>query len=295
MSTKIYERIYSAKSRAWNCNKCGEFNNSRNCFGYGKQCGCAQEFYENNPTLNHNSFKEGCECNIHKYCELLYWDRNIQNYVCWECFKDKWNENIDIPNKLKCKRCGNIINNPNDIFCSEKCEKEYIEEKGKYFKTNNKCNNHTKCKLSYHGKCWECFKEEFSKNNVFIDNICEIEDMVKIPTFLSQEDDNWQNARSAFEQYLIDLDIQYFSYIKFGLDDKKNIFLLSGCESGSYLVNNSGSDVLFDYKKDSASRKYLLDNNYQWYKEYIVIKPFDSKKEAKEHEKYLQNKYNLFE
>ena len=125
-------------------------------------------------------------------------------------------------NKLKCKQCGKIINNLNYKFCSEECEKIYNEDKGKYFKRNNSCKKHPNEILTYNGKCWS-FYQEYFKNNINFNNINIF--LIKIQkdypntyiqlTFRTQESKDWTGASLAFEQDLINKNIEYFTYIKF--------------------------------------------------------------------------------
>lgn len=116
---------------------------------------------------------------------------------------------------------------------------------------------------------------------------------VFINTGLTQESENWLNIRAGFEQNLANLDVKWFCYIKFAIINRESV-PYSVCKSGSIIVNKRGSDVSFSTREDSASRKYLKENNLLWDKTRIFIIPCKSEKEALRVEKEIQNKYNLF-
>lgn len=63
------------------------------------------------------------------------------------------------------------------------------------------------------------------------------EDFQIIQTFRSQDSQDWTGARQAFEQNLIDLNIEWFTYIKFYIDENNKIRPLVAGKSGSLNVN----------------------------------------------------------
>ena len=125
---------------------------------------------------------------------ILFYDRVIEKYVCWKCYKTKFEErmknensnnnynnnhdyhnnekyygsydsaiNINLEKRIVCKYCGRLLENPlNNNFCNDKCEDVYKNEKRKLFKHNNlrKCKEHPNEELSYKGKCWSCIKDK---------------------------------------------------------------------------------------------------------------------------------------
>lgn len=125
-----------------------------------------------------------------------------------------------------------------------------------------------------------------------------IDDIIKIyPTFRTQESNTWEGSRGAFEQYLIDNKVNWFTYIKFYIDPKtNNIRPLVVGKSGSLNVNNSGSDISFSTDiNDGPSRKFLYDINSSWDKTRILIIKAKSERQALYYEYKISNIYNLFE
>ena len=162
------------------------------------------------------------------------------------------------------------------------------------FKNENECKIHQLEKLSYwNGKkyvCWSCYKQNFDNFQNII-----LKDFILVPTFRSQESEDWSNSRQAFEQYLIDNNIVWFIYIKFYINKNKVIKPLVCGKSGSLLVNSSGSDISFSTDiNDGPARRFLIENNYQWDKTKIAILKCNFEQEAYEKEKYYKNKFNLF-
>lgn len=123
-----------------------------------------------------------------------------------------------------------------------------------------------------------------------------IDDIIKIyPTFRTQESDTWEGARGAFEQYLIDNKVDWFTYIKLYIKNN-NIRPLVVGKSGSLNVNNSGSDISFSTDiNDGPSRKFLYDINASWDKTRILIIKAKSERQALYYEYKISNIYNLFE
>ena len=99
---------------------------------------------------------------------------------------------------------------------------------------------------------WDEYKENFKYQN----NINSLDDFLNMikkdfsnafiqSTFRTQDSQDWSGARIAFEQNLVDLEVNWFVYIKFYIDSKGIIKPLVVGKSGSLLVNSNGSDVSF--------------------------------------------------
>lgn len=148
---------------------------------------------------------------------------------------------------------------------------------------------------------WNEYKEKFKikieASNNFIDDIKSIYPNAFIQTtFRTQESCNWVGARQAFEFNLIEKNINWFSYIKFYIDDCGNIKPLVIGKTGSLNVNINGTDVSFsEYVNDGPARKFLNDENLQWCKTQILIIPCEDKNKAYNVEKFIFNKFNLFQ
>ena len=140
---------------------------------------------------------------------------------------------------------------------------------------------------------WNDYKAKFL---IFSKDIMLPVEFEIIPTFRKQDSQNWEGAKQAFEQSLLDLNIGWFVYIKFHINDKKNKSIPLVCgKSVSLLVNNSGSDLSFSTDiNDGLARRFLADNNYQCDKTKIAILKCNSEKEIYEKENYYINKLKLF-
>lgn len=139
---------------------------------------------------------------------------------------------------------------------------------------------------------WSEFKNKFKiKSN----NIDLPKDFKLYPTFRVQSSDDWGGANNAFEQSLVDDDIQWFIYLKFYLDNDSNSIPLVCGKSGSLLVNSRGSDVNFSTNiDDGPARRFLLEENLQWDKTKVAILKCASEQDAYDKEKYYLKKLNLF-
>lgn len=116
------------------------------------------------------------------------------------------------------------------------------------------------------------------------------------PTFRTQESDNWADARNAFEQSLVDANINWFVYIKFYIDKNGNIKPLVVGKSGSLNVNANGSDVSFSVDvNDGPARRFLNDENLDWCKTQISILPCSNEAVAYEIESKIVKEHALFE
>ena len=139
---------------------------------------------------------------------------------------------------------------------------------------------------------WENYKKNFLINSK---NFNLYDDFIMYPTFRDQNSINWDNARNAFEQSLVDCNINWFVYIKFYIDKDGKIKPLVVGRSGSMNVNCNGSDVSFSTDiNHGPARRFLCENGLNWYKEQIAIKNCDSLKCSIDLEKEITIKYNLF-
>lgn len=140
---------------------------------------------------------------------------------------------------------------------------------------------------------WEDYKAKFDILNIDF----ALPDGFKLyPTFRTQESDNWNRARNAFEQSLVDANINWFVYIKFYIDKNGNIKPLVVVKSGSLNVNINGSDVSFSVDvNDGPARRFLNDKNLQWCKTQIAILPCFNEAVAYEIESKIVKEYALFE
>ena len=117
------------------------------------------------------------------------------------------------------------------------------------------------------------------------------------PTFRTQDSENWEGVRSAFEQNLVENNIGWFVYIKFYIDQSGNIKPLVVGKSGSLNVNTNGSDVTFSTDIDHGpSRRFLIETEgAEWDKTQILIIKAKSEKQALFYERKIANVYGLFE
>ena len=128
----------------------------------------------------------------------------------------------------------------------------------------------------------------------------DIDNIIKIyPTFRTQDSSNWVGARGAFEQSLVDNNINWFTYIKFYINTENNIIrpLVVG-KSGSLNVNSYGSDISFSEAiNDGPARRYLLESNGKliWDKTQILIIKAKSEKQALFYENRIVDVFDLFE
>ena len=148
---------------------------------------------------------------------------------------------------------------------------------------------------------WKEYKEKFKTkielNNSFVDEIKLMYPNAFIQTtFRIQDSDNWVSARQAFEQDLVNMNINWFVYIKFYFNKENKIKPLVVGKSGSLNVNVNGSDVSFSTDiNDGPARKFLNDENLQWCKTQILIIPCENENKAYNVEKFIFNKFNLFQ
>lgn len=139
---------------------------------------------------------------------------------------------------------------------------------------------------------WKDYKKKFIIQNIDFKLPNEFQ---WILTFRTQNSQNWSGAHLAFEQNLVDENIKWFVYIKFYINNSGNIKPLVVGKSGSKLVNNSGSDISFSTDvNDGPARRFLKDEDFNWYKTHIAILKCNSEQEAYYKEKYYIRKFNLF-
>ena len=139
---------------------------------------------------------------------------------------------------------------------------------------------------------WDKFKKKFLVLSKDINLPKEFE---IVSTFRTQDSENWEGAKQAFEQSLLDLNVEWFVYIKFYINENNQSIPLVCGKSGSLLVNDSGSDLSFStYINDGPARRFLAENNCQWDKTRIAILKCDSEKEAYLIEQKYLKELNLF-
>lgn len=166
---------------------------------------------------------------------------------------------------------------------------------------------------------WEDYKKKFNSKRLtrdienFIINIknldifhpknmgpigsYDIDDIVQlVPTFRNQDSQDWTGTRNAFEQNLVYLGIEWFTYIKFYINKNGTIRPLVVGKSGSSLVNSNGSDVNFSGNiEDVPARRFLIETKTIWDKTQILTIKAKSKKQALFYEWKISEVYGLFE
>ena len=174
----------------------------------------------------------------------------------------------------------------------------------KYSAINN-CEKHKKCEIQYYSKkineyiCWECYKEEFNVDlsNDFLGEIKLYYSLAFIQsTFRSQESDNWNGSKEAFEQNLVEKSITWMAYVKCYISKNNKILPLVVGKTGSRLVNCSGTDVLFSMDvSHGPARKFLNETNVCWDKTKILVIPCETEEQALNTESKIIKTYSLFE
>lgn len=205
-----------------------------------------------------------------------------------------------LKSQKECIWCKRIHTN-DSYFCSEKCEMLYNKEKFQSFKHNNRCEKHKhgkkSYKLTYKNQCWECYKKEFKEMKIpFLRRSfsLKLHGFKTIPTFRTSKD-NWNGDKVAFEQYLVDNNVDWFVYIKFYVNPKGFINPIVVGKSGSRNVNASGSDLNFSTDvKDGLARRLIKESNSEWHYDHIMIKKVKNERVAYKLETKIANKYNLF-
>ena len=140
---------------------------------------------------------------------------------------------------------------------------------------------------------WEDYKIKFKTLNV---NFNLPKGFKLYPTFRSQDSDNWNGAKAAFEQSLVDANINWFVYIKFFIDKTGKIRPLVIGKSGSLKVNSNGSDVSFSTDvNDGPARRFLMESSAAWDKTQIAILPCYNENDSLKIESKIAKEYSLFE
>lgn len=142
-------------------------------------------------------------------------------------------------------------------------------------------------------KSLDIFKPKYMGHS----NSYDLDDIIKIyPTFRSRDSQDWSDARQAFEQSLIENNIDWFCYVKFYIDKMDKIRPLVVGKSGSLNVNPSGFDLSFSTDiDDGPARRFLKENGYQWYITQIAICSFNDEIKALKFEKEIALRFNLFQ
>ncbi len=135
---------------------------------------------------------------------------------------------------------------------------------------------------------WDEYKAEFTKNLVSIDDF---EPKYLFPTFITRDDPE-NCGHMAFDQYLIDRGVKWFAYVKFYVDTDGAVKPLVAGKSGSFLVNDYGSDLSFSRSaNDGPARRFLQDNDFDWFYEYVALYPHETEQDALQMESELKEKY----
>lgn len=147
---------------------------------------------------------------------------------------------------------------------------------------------------------WEDYKTKFKNVNLEIDFVNKIKfqypNAFIQPTFRTQDSDSWNGAKAAFEQNLLEQDINWFTYIKFYINTDGDVKPLVVGKSGSLNVNIKGSDVSFSTDiNDGPARRFLIEIGMVWDKTKILIIPCKNENEAFKIEKEIAINFNLFE
>lgn len=213
---------------------------------------------------------------------------------------------IDEKNVSRCSYCNRLYilrSNKNDKwFCCKKHRDMYHDERFQSFKNSNYCKKHPDQRMSFKNQCWSCYRQSFE---IKIENISffKIRKMLglhlfhhfyMVPTFRNSEN-SWNGDKIAFEQYLKELGVKWFVYIKFYVDKKRVYRPLVVGKSGSMLVNASGSDLNFSTDvNDGPARKFLKSNHVKWNYDFIAVRKCKNESDAYKIETMIMNKYNLF-
>lgn len=294
------------------CSVCGKWNKHRDQNQRGKDglenkgCNCSGEFYK-----KHNSSEKMVQLSISKLEELNKDPDRLKDLQYGKEQKCKhgniFRAHTEEELKSKCEascycRNCNILLSKDKLGClCDKCYYKATANNGfiRSFIEENNCEIHKgMCNVSYHiGNkeylCWECYKEKFQINSESLP--MDGYDFIDIPTFRTQDSDDWTGARNAFESYLVENNITWFIYIKYYIDAYAASRPLVVGKTGSRLVNKAGTDVSFSTDiTDGPARIFLYENNLTWYKTKISIIKCNSEKEALEIEKEISEKFGLF-
>lgn len=210
----------------------------------------------------------------------------------------------------KCYWCNRIFNykKKQSNYCCKKCKKLMDQEKRQIFKHNNVCDIHHHEKLTYKNMCWSCYKEEFEDmllNEGYLNNKkgkiplhwrirLYLNGFELIPTYRTSKN-SWNGDKPAFEQSLVDLNVKYFIYLKFYINNKGKIKPILVGKSASSVINYTGSDLNFSTDiTHGPSRQFIKLNKFSWYYDFIAIKKASSNEKAYKLESKYQDKWDLY-
>lgn len=252
------------------CSICGLQNDRRDISSRGYQCGCHDNWFK-----QHNSSK------------LM---REASSKNMFRKHKEGVMDNV-----------LSKLNNTHEEFC-EKCNANTLHNgfgtclscnKSGFIKTFIEENGRTLCYIKSLGEYldWEEVKSKIELSNV--EGLFEGFELVS--TFRTQDSTTWVGSCNLFEQYLVENNYKWLTYIKFYIDKSGKLKPLVVGKTGSRLVNSCGTDVSFSTKVDDGpSRRFLYESNLEWCKTQIAVMSFENESEAIDKEKELLYKYNLF-
>lgn len=259
-------------------------------------------------------------CNVCKTeTKHLVWEKSKQCCVC----KAK-NNGVKF---MYCEQCGKTTKHNGTVCCE--CYPDALPELGmhvhlEYCNTcgrlspfvKNQCMN---CKplpnyelfkpsMLQHGKdmyAWDNMSKRYVMWDILKVRIIQRSDLsvnplknlgfVCVPTFRTQESNDWTGVKTLFEHYLAEKGVGWFVYVKFYVGKDKTSKPLVVGKSGSILVNSSGSDVSFSMNvSHGPSRRFLLENDLQWDKTKILLLQAKSEQEALQVENMILSLYGLF-
>lgn len=173
------------------------------------------------------------------------------------------------------------------------------------------CTIHPKETRMYYSKinknyiCWSCYRERFiRKRNLRSLEIFEPK-LISLGIFRQEQNKilvadtlrkngKWE-SKIKFEQLLIDLELDYFTYIKFYRVSELISRPLVVGETGSLNVNLSGSDISFSKDvKHGPARIFLKEGNFDWDDSKLLIIKAQSKNQAKFFEHRISETFGLF-
>ena len=138
--------------------------------------------------------------------------------------------------------------------------------------------------------CWGCTKTSILDSvPTSILNIHT--DQIWIPTL--RESLNTSKGQIAMEQYLVDQNISWFTYIKFYSNNDQIVPLVAG-KTGSKLVNIAGTDIRFRYDGVNPGRTFLRESKLVWHTDKVLIIPTENEIDAFKLEIDLAQKLDLF-
>lgn len=282
------------------CKICGKFSEKRLSSGIGIDCGCSLEISRKGGLSSKENNTQAGLCTI---CGVYSNKRNITG-MCPTCLKNHNNKNSkNNKNSGNCTICGeyNIKRNINGMGFECGCAKTQYMKNLKsiqnFLNKNNELYFYDKTIKNY--VKWNFFKEKFydnhfnKKDNFLIDMGFNYKYSI-FHTFITK-DSQYNCGHAAFDKLLIENNINYFVYIKFYKNKNSKILPLVVGESGSLNVNKTGCDLSFSKNPNHGpSRRFLIEENLDYYYEKILVIPTTSKEESLIIENEISNKYNLF-